>query len=140
MTIMIPTPMTFLITTLTPFTPKQQEELDIYVLTLSQWQSQEAIIKQAITSTISDSLFLEMKKKKTVLEMWEAVKDQREKKSWKVTVDMQHKFQAKKCPESRDLWAHMNKLQAMHEDLALMGGSINDEDSYVTVFVETDNL
>ena len=37
---------------------------------------------------ISDSLFLEVRKKETVLEMWKAIKDQREKKTQMVTVDM----------------------------------------------------
>src|SRR5271163_2984307 len=60
--------------------------------------------------------------------MWEAVKNQREKKSRMVTVDMQRKLQAEKCPESRDVRAHLYKLQAMREDLASMGGSIIDDD------------
>src|SRR5271156_2792954 len=45
-----------------------------------------------------------------------------------VTVDLRRKLQAEKCSESGDLRAHLNKLFAMREDLALMGGSINDED------------
>ena len=53
---------------------------------------------------------------------------QREKKSWMVTVDMQCKLQAKNCPESGDMRAHLHKLQAMCEDLVSMGGSISDED------------
>ena len=60
--------------------------------------------------------------------MWEAVKEQREKKSRMVTVDMQCKLQAEKCPESGDIRAHLHKLQAMQEDLTSMGGSISDED------------
>ena len=45
-----------------------------------------------------------------------------------VTVDMQRKLQAEKCPESGDVRAHLHKLQAMREDLASMGGTIDDED------------
>ena len=60
--------------------------------------------------------------------MWEAVKDQREKKSRMVTVDMCRKLQAEKCLESGDVHAHLNKLQVMREDLASMGWSILDED------------
>ena len=56
------------------------------------------------------------------------MKGQREKKSRMVTVDMRHKLQAEKCPESGDVRAHLYKLQAMREDLASMGGSIDDED------------
>lgn len=45
-----------------------------------------------------------------------------------VTVDMRRKLQAEKCMESGDMRAHLHKLQAMREDLASMGGSIDDED------------
>ena len=111
-----------------PLTAAQQESLDDYAVEMSKWQSEEAIIRQAIASTISDSLFLEVRKTDTALGMWEAVKGQREKKSRMVTVDMRRKLQAEKCPESGDVRAHLYKLQAMREDLASMGGSIDDED------------
>ena len=98
-----PTPLTFTLEGPTPLTTEQQEEFDIYASALSKWQSEEAIIRQAIASTISDSLFLEVRKKETAVGMWEAVKDQREKKSRMVTVDLRCKLQAEKCPESGDL-------------------------------------
>src|ERR1700678_45668 len=60
--------------------------------------------------------------------MWEAVKNQREKKSRMVTVDMRRRLQAEKCAEHRDVRVHLNKLLAMRENLAPMGGSINDKD------------
>ena len=69
-------------------TAKQQQELDEYESTLSKWKSDKAIIMQAIATVISDSLFLEVRKKETAYLIWEAVKSQREKKSCMVTVDM----------------------------------------------------
>ena len=45
-----------------------------------------------------------------------------------VTVDLLHKLQAKKCSEHGDMHSHLNKLQMMHEDLALIGASIMDVD------------
>jgi hypothetical protein len=47
----------------------------------------ENIVKQALVSVIPNSLFIEMRKEMVVL-MWDAVRDQREKKSRMVTVDM----------------------------------------------------
>ena len=64
-----------------PLTATQQKTLDDNKAEISRWQSEEAIIRQTIASTISDSLFLEVRKKVTAVGMWEAVKDQREKKS-----------------------------------------------------------
>ena len=85
----------------------QQVVLDKYTSDLSRWQSDETIIRQAIAMSISDSLFLEVRKKETVMGMWEAVKDQREKKSQMVTVDMRRKLQAKKCLESGNVHTHL---------------------------------
>ena len=45
-----------------------------------------------------------------------------------VTVDLRCKLQAEKCPDHGDMCAHLNKLQMMRKDLALMGASIADED------------
>jgi hypothetical protein len=69
-----------------------------------------------------------VRKKETAVLMWNAIKDQREKKSCMVTVDMRRKLQSEKCNEQGDVRAHLVKLQIMREDLASMGGSISDED------------
>ena len=91
--------------TIGPGTPtaEQLQKFDEYNLALSKWKSDEAIIKQAIATVILDSLFIEVRKKETVFLMWEAVKNQREKKSRMVTVDMWRRLQAKKCAEHRDV-------------------------------------
>ena len=60
--------------------------------------------------------------------MWNAVKDQREKKSCMVTVDMHRRLQSEKCTEQGDVQVHLVELQTMQEDLASIGGSIPDED------------
>ena len=52
----------------------------------------------------------------TVLSMWDAVRNQREKKSRMVTVDMRRKLQSEKCTEQGDVRAHLVKLQIMWED------------------------
>ena len=109
-------------------TDDRQESLDNYTVKMSIWKSNEAIIRQGIVSTIPDSLFLEVRKEVTAFKMWEAVKEKREKKSQMVTVDLWCKLQAEKCAESRDMRAHLHKLQAMCKDLTLMGGIIDDED------------
>ncbi|KAK0472833.1 hypothetical protein IW261DRAFT_1314611, partial [Armillaria novae-zelandiae] len=52
------------------------------------WKSEEAIVKQGIVSTIPDSLFLKVKGEATAGKMWEKVKDEFEKKSKMMTVDL----------------------------------------------------
>ena len=108
--------------------PLPEDVMAEYEAALAKWNIDEAIIRQAIASIIPDSLFLEVRKQATALAMWDAVKNQREKKSRMVTVDLRRKLQAEKCTEQGDVRAHLNKLQVMREDLASMGGSIADED------------
>ena len=62
------------------------------------------------------------------LEMWDAVRSQREKKSCMVTMDMRQKLQSEKCSKHEDVRTHLVKLQTMRENLASMGGAISDED------------
>ncbi|KAJ7200145.1 hypothetical protein GGX14DRAFT_466873, partial [Mycena pura] len=52
------------------------------------WKSEQAIIKQGIATCIPDALFLKVKGAKTALLMWEKVKDEYQKKSRMVTVDL----------------------------------------------------
>jgi len=112
----------------TPLTAAQTEELKAYEASLSKWQAGEAVLKQAIASTIPDSLFLDVRKEKTAKLMWDSVSNKREKKSRMVTVDLRRKLQLEKCEENGDVRTHLFKLQTMREDLASMGGSISDED------------
>src|SRR5271169_7038736 len=104
-------------------TEVEAKEVKDYETALLKWETDEAIIRQAIATIIPDSLFLEVRRAETVLTMWEAVRNQRKKKSRMVTVDLRQKLQAEKCPEHGDVRAHLTKLQAMCEDLASMGGS-----------------
>jgi hypothetical protein len=111
-----------------PLTAAETIEVEAYEAALSIWQTGEAVLKQAIASTIPDSLFLDVRKELTAKLMWDAVTNKREKKSRMVTVDLRRKLQSEKCEENGDVRAHLIKLQTMREDLASMGGSINDED------------
>ena len=62
-------------------TKEQQEALEMYHELVAKWEMEESIVKQALALVIPDSLFIEVKKQETALEMWNAVKGQREKKS-----------------------------------------------------------
>jgi len=99
--------------------------VEAYKAALLIWQTGEAVLKQAIASTIPDSLFLDVQKELTAKLMWDAVTNKCEKKSRMVTVDLRCKLQSEM---NGDVRAHLIKLQTMHEDLASMGRSINNED------------
>src|SRR5882762_1953369 len=123
-----PNPPVFALGGPTPLTTAQTTEIEQYEEKQSKWMMGEAVVRQAIATTIPDSLFIEVRKEVTARLMWEAVRMKREKKSRMVTVDLRRKLQAEKCSEHDDMRAHLNKLQTMREDLASMGASIVDED------------
>ena len=93
-----------------PLKEDQQEALKEYQLKHTKWEMEENIVKQALASVIPDSLFIEVRRKETVALMWDAVKDQREKKSRMITVDMHQKLQSEKCNEQGDVCVHLVKL------------------------------
>ena len=111
-----------------PLTEDQKLVINEYNTLLMKWEMEENIVKQALASVIPDSLFIEVRRKETATLMWDAVRDQREKKSRMVTIDMRRKLQSEKCNEQGDVRTHLIKLQTMREDLASMGGLISDED------------
>ena len=111
-----------------PLMEDQKLAINEYNTLLTKWEMEENIVKQALASVIPDSLFIEVRRKETAMLMWDAVRDQREKKSRMVTVDMHQKLQSEKCNEQGDVRTHLIKLQTMREDLASIGGLISDED------------
>ena len=123
-----PKPAIFTWTGPTLLTSDQITEYEEYEVKQSKWLMGEAVIKQAIPTTIPDLLCIEVCKEVTAHLMWEAVQLKQEKKSQMVTVDLHCKLQVEKCSEHGDMCAHLNKLQTMCKDLASMGVSITDED------------
>ncbi|KAK0232791.1 hypothetical protein IW262DRAFT_1258748, partial [Armillaria fumosa] len=52
------------------------------------WKANEAIVKQALASTIPDSLFLKVKGEKSAGKIWKKVKQEFKKRSKMMTVDL----------------------------------------------------
>ena len=71
-----------------PLMEDQKLAINEYNTLLTKWEMEENIVKQALASVIPDSLFIEVRRKETATLMWDAVRDQREKKSRMVTIDM----------------------------------------------------
>ena len=102
-------------------TAEQMAKQELYEEKKLMWLTGEAVIKQAITTMIPNSLFIKIQKEVTAHLMWEVIQMKQEKKSQMVIVDLHHKLQAEKYLEHGDVHAHLNKLQTMCKDLASMG-------------------
>ncbi|KAJ7495247.1 hypothetical protein FB451DRAFT_1477843 [Mycena latifolia] len=87
----------------------------------------EAVIKQGLALVIPDSLFLKVKGAATAKEMWEKVKEEYEKKSKMVTVDLRQKLQDERCADGVDVKTHLDKLRTMRADLIAMSTDPGDE-------------
>ncbi|PPQ72520.1 hypothetical protein CVT25_004305 [Psilocybe cyanescens] len=97
------------------------------------WNQGEAIVKQQIAVTISDSHFLKIRGKTTAYEIWEALVGDFENKSRMVSVDLRRRLQLERCAEKGDVRAHFTKMHTMCEDLAAMGQPPSDDDFYAIV-------
>src|SRR5882762_6969018 len=65
-----PEPPVFVMHGPTTLTDVQKQEFELYETKQSKWMMGEAVIKQAIASTIPDSLFLEVRREITARLMW----------------------------------------------------------------------
>ncbi len=95
--------------------------MEEYQKTLKTWKQEEAIVKQQLASTISDTLFLKIRLLPTVHEIWSALEDTYQVKSCMVSVDLWRRLQEERCAERGDVRAHFAKLRLMREELTLMG-------------------
>ena len=55
-----------------PFTADEEKEIKEWKVELKEWKQGEAVVKQQIATTISDSLFMKIRGKGTALKIWEA--------------------------------------------------------------------
>ncbi|PPQ95155.1 hypothetical protein CVT25_013294 [Psilocybe cyanescens] len=97
------------------------------------WNQGEAIVKQQIASTISDSEFMKICGKETAYDIWEALEGEFKNKSRMVSVDLHHWLQQERCAERGDVRAHFSKLRLMRKDLAAMGQVPSEDDFYAII-------
>ncbi len=94
------------------------------------WNQREAIVKQHIAATISDSGFMKICGKTTAREIWKALAEDSEKRSRMVSVNLRCRLQSECCVEKGDVRAHFATLSTMRENLAAMGHPPSEDDFY----------
>ncbi|THH15142.1 hypothetical protein EUX98_g9511 [Antrodiella citrinella] len=107
--------------------------LATHVDELSTWKKGEAVVKQLVASTITDSQFMKVRTKPTAAAIWAALTGEFEKKSRMVSVDLRRRLQDTRCGERDDLRTHFSKLRTMREDLSAMGHPPSDDDFYAII-------
>src|ERR1700761_4530966 len=115
-------------------TKEESDSLARYPGVVRLWKANEAIVKQALASTIPDSLFLKVKGEKSAGLMWKKVKEEFQKRSKMMTVDLRRRLQDERCPENGDVKAHLTKLQALREELIAMSADPGD-DNFIAILL-----
>jgi hypothetical protein len=114
-------------TTASPPTPAEAAALEAHKKELKLYKSGQAIVKQAIASTIPDALFLHVNGAATAVDLWKKVSAEFEKKSKMVTVDLRRRLQDERCNENANVRTHLEKLQTLRTNLIGMGADPGDE-------------
>ena len=106
----------------------QSDELQYrnFLIHHSQWRTAEVTIKQCIASMVPDSVFNQIKTKKSAEGVWGALAAIFQERSLMVAIDLRQKMQSVKCGDSEDVHTHFEKLANTRERLALMGVSLSD--------------
>jgi hypothetical protein len=115
------------------YTPDEERGIKEWKAELKEWKRGEAIVKQQIAATISDSLFMKIRDRGTALEIWEALQNNFQNKSRMVAVDLRRRLQQEQCAEKGDVRAHFAKIRTMREDLAAMGHPPGDDEFYAII-------
>ena len=111
-----------------------QKDVDAYSDALATWTLNEAIVLQQIASTISDSLYLKIKRKGTVCEAWKSLKKDFESRSKMFVIDLRRRLQEQRCDDNGNVRAHFDTMATMREDLAALREDISEED-FATILI-----
>jgi hypothetical protein len=84
-----------------------------YEKDLNKYLQEQAVVFQQIASTIPDSLYLKIKGKTTVKKAWETLKDDFEKRSRMITVDLRKRLYDIRCTENGNIRTHFDNIRTM---------------------------
>ena len=110
---------------------------DINSRTLNQqWQAEEKLVKNIITSCVPDQIFASIKNKPSIMEVWNTIKALYQNWSQMIIVDLEMKLWNTKLGEKEDVCAHFAKLQDLQEQLSSVRHSISN-DKYSSILLST---
>ena len=114
-------------------TEEEVSSNEAYMKNLSRHLQEQAIVFQQIASTIPDSLYLKIKGKPTVKEAWDALKNDFQKRSKMITIELQKRLQDTRCTETGNIRTHFDNIRTMREELASLGTTLSDPDFVATI-------
>ncbi|KIO07257.1 hypothetical protein M404DRAFT_941167 [Pisolithus tinctorius Marx 270] len=118
-------------------TATEQKLVSEYPEKLWQWAKDDGYVKQVITVSLLESLFLQVLKEETVKSVWGVLTDLFQNCSCVITINLQRKLQESCCSEKGNVHAHFDKMCTLSEQLAMLGQSITDDDFTAIILKET---
>ncbi len=115
-------------------TKEETDSINCHTGVVRLWKANEAIMKQALASTIPDSLFLKVKGELSAGRMWKKVKEEFEKRLKMMTVDLRRKLQEERCPKNGDVEAHLLIFKALRKELTTMSADPGD-DNFIAILL-----
>src|SRR5260370_36965657 len=97
-----------------------------------QWENKEATAMQVIGVSIPNSVFTTVKTQTIAKGLWDALKALYEGQTIIILVKLSQQLQSTHCSNEENVHKHFNKLANLHEQLAVMGKSIADNE-YVLI-------
>lgn len=100
----------------------------------NKWFLDDAVVKQCIASTVSDSIFNRIKHGENAQEIWKLLTRIYQARSRMVAVDLRSKMGDMVCDKKDDVRSHFDSMDSMRESLAPMGMTLTD-DEYTTILL-----
>ena len=93
-----------------PLTKDQKKLETDWKKELKEWRQGKAIAKQQVASSIPDSLFMKVRAKGTMYEIWKELRGHFEKRSRMVSINLRRRLQEIRCADKGDITEHLATL------------------------------
>jgi gag-polypeptide of LTR copia-type len=104
-------------------TDKEVEDMEE---ALDEYEQKEALVREVIYETISQSMFLQIKNEPTASKLWSKLVSIMQEKGDLIQVSILTKLQTMICLADDDVRAHLGKMKELKEQLEGMGAPVSD--------------
>ena len=118
----------------TVMTPDEIKLVEEYDKDIVAWTEKDTKVQHMIVNTLPNSLFVRLVDKDSVHKYFTTLHNLFEKRSLVVGAEMHRQLGELKLKDGRDAHAHIERIIALHEELASIGQSVLDEDLFNIIY------
>ena len=109
-------------------TAATEEQLEAREKRIDDFETKEYLARHIVINSVSITLAQNIGRLTSAKDMWEAVVNECEGKTFLYQADVRRRLQDMKCSEGEDVKAHLSEMWRRREELSGMGAAITDED------------